>query len=188
VVNIAGRPAVFLDRDGVIVQTNIINRKPYAVRAVDALQILPGVKTAIEELKRIGFTIVVVTNQPDIGNGYVSKNTVKEMHSYLEANLSIDVFKVCPHSQTEGCSCRKPEPGLLYEAADEFDLELGLSFMVGDRVSDMDAGLEAGCKCVFIDRCYAETELDLLNTSLIATGLPDAVRLIKNEITMIDRT
>jgi D-glycero-D-manno-heptose 1,7-bisphosphate phosphatase len=188
VVKTVGRPAVFLDRDGVVIKTNIINGKPYAVRSVSEIQILSGVSHAIKELKKIGFTVVGVTNQPDIGNGHVAEATVRDMHNYLQDNLCIDAFKFCPHAQMDGCSCRKPEPGLLYEAANELSLELESSFMVGDRLSDIEAGLKAGCGCIFIDRFYAETKPYLINTHLIASGLPDAVKLIKNEIKMIDRT
>ncbi len=151
-----GRPAVFLDRDGVVIETDVVNGKPYAIRDLAALKLLPGVADATDRLKSAGFALVVVTNQPDIANGKVAAETVEAMHDDLRNRLPLDAIYCCPHSQGAGCDCRKPEPGMLTRAAKEHALDLARSFMVGDRKSDVEAGRRAGCRTVFIDCGYAE--------------------------------
>ena len=148
--------AVFLDRDGVLVRTNVIDGKPFAVRRLEDLEILPDVPAGLRDLKRAGFLLIVVTNQPDVGNGLVDRQVVEAMHERLRASLPLDFLKVCYHTQNEGCRCRKPLPGMLEEAAEEFGLDLGRCYMIGDRWSDVIAGSEAGCYTIFIDRQYSE--------------------------------
>lgn len=150
------RSAVFLDRDGVLNRALVRNGKPYAPRILSQFRLLPGAAAAVRDLKAAGFLVIVVTNQPDIGNGLVDPGTVEEMHSRLRAKLPLDDIKVCEHRQNEGCACRKPAPGMLLDAASDWDIVLADSFMVGDRIGDVVAGRRAGCTTVFVDRGYAE--------------------------------
>ena len=150
--------AVFLDRDGVINQAKVRGGKPYAPRKAEDFVILPGVEDAISRISALGYLVLVVTNQPDINNKQVELAEVNVMHDRL-AHLPIKKIYICPHSQNEGCLCRKPNPGMLFQARDEFNIDLSRSFMVGDRQSDMQASKAAGCTSIFIDRNYDETKL-----------------------------
>ena len=102
------------------------------------------------------FLLFVVTNQPDVGNRKVARGEVEAMHDYLLARTPVDAVFACFHSQDEGCSCRKPEPGMLYAAAFQNSVMPSWSYMVGDRYSDIAAGNTFGCQSVLIDRSYEE--------------------------------
>lgn len=151
------RPGAFLDRDGVLNRSAVIGGKPHAPRRLEDFRLLPGVAQAVARLKAAGLIVVVVTNQPDIGNGLVDESVVAAMHARLKARVPVDDIRVCPHRQDLGCSCRKPRPGMLLEAARDHGIDLTRSVMVGDRAGDIAAGTAAGCRTVFIDRGYPET-------------------------------
>ena len=170
------RRAVFLDRDGVVNRCEVRNGKPYAPRRLEDFRLLPGVKNAVQALKRANFLVIVVTNQPDIGNGLIKGVTVKAMHRQLKQRLQVDDIKVCPHRQDESCKCRKPKPGMLLEAAKQWKIDLTNSYMVGDRCSDIVAGQSAGCYTIFINRGYREGKCP--KPDRMMNSLPAAVRLI----------
>jgi D-glycero-D-manno-heptose 1,7-bisphosphate phosphatase len=150
------RRAVFLDRDGVINRAVMREGKPYSPRSVDALEILPGVPQALERLRSAGYLNVVVTNQPDVGAGKLARSTVEAMHAHLQEKLRIDAVKVCYHTEAENCACRKPRPGMILEASHELGIDVGKSYLVGDRWRDIGAAQAAGCQALFIDYRYAE--------------------------------
>jgi transaldolase len=143
--------AVFLDRDGVLVVPEMRDGRSYAPRSIEAFRIYPYAAEALARLKAAGYLLIVVTNQPDIGNGLVSADVVSEMHRLLAQALPIDRIEMCPHSQSEACNCRKPKPGMLIDAARHCEIDLAGSVMVGDRFSDMEAGRAAGCRTIFMD-------------------------------------
>ena len=151
-----GARAVFLDRDGVLNQALISDGKPGAPRTVDEFVIPPDRAACLEELKRRGFALIVVTNQPDVARGRQSIAVIEEMHRRLQAALPVDDVLVCFHDEADNCQCRKPRPGLLIEAQRKYDLDLSRSFLIGDRWKDVDAGNAAGCRTVFIDYNYNE--------------------------------
>ena len=148
--------AVFLDRDGVLNRAVIRQGKPFPPAAVEALEIVPGAARALEQLKKQGFLLLVVTNQPDVARGKQKRQEVEKMHAAMSSALPVDEFFVCYHDDADGCDCRKPKPGLLLEAAGKYGIELQESFLVGDRWRDIDAGEAAGCATVWIDYGYAE--------------------------------
>jgi len=172
----ASRCAVFLDRDGVINRSEVRDGKPYAPRRLQDFRLLPGVVSAIHDLKQAGLLVIVVTNQPDIDNGLVDAAVVDAMHEKLRQVSSIDDVLVCPHRQDAGCRCRKPRPGMLIKAAEKWKINLKKSFVVGDRWGDIVAGQEAGCYNIFINRHYKETRQ--INADSRAASLPAAARLI----------
>jgi len=144
--------AVFLDRDGVI------NRKApegeYISRWED-MEFCPGVFSAALDLQRAGFKIVVVTNQRGIALGKTRLEDVEDIHSRMKAafarhGVEITGIYFCPHDIPENCQCRKPNPGLLLQAAQEHSLELSRSWMIGDAITDIEAGKNAGCRTVRI--------------------------------------
>lgn len=174
-----GRPAVFLDRDGVINRTFVVSGKPYAPRQLADFRLLPGSAAAIDSLAAAGYPVFVFTNQPDIGNGLVDPAVVEAMHDRLRRKLRIDDIFCCPHRQDEGCACRKPAPGMLTAAAERYGLDLASSIVVGDRSSDMEAGRRAGCRTVFVDRGYSETLR--VRPDVVVRSLPAAVRHILSD-------
>jgi len=108
-------------------------------------------------LKAAGLVVVVVTNQPDVGNGLVERREIEAMHRQLELALPLDRIEVCFHAHGDNCACRKPKPGMLTNAAAALGIDLGRSVMVGDRNSDMAAGRAAGCAAtILIDRGYRD--------------------------------
>ncbi|PIW26377.1 MAG: hypothetical protein COW30_15000 [Rhodospirillales bacterium CG15_BIG_FIL_POST_REV_8_21_14_020_66_15] len=158
--NPARTKAVFLDRDGVLNRSLVRDGKPLAPCRVEDFEIFADAHDALQTLKQKGFLLVVTTNQPDVGNGFVNGAVVERMHALLAARLPIDDIRVCYHSQSAGCACRKPKPGMILDAARELGIDLGSSYMVGDRWSDIEAGRAAGCRTVFIDRQYDEQRPD----------------------------
>jgi len=152
----AGAPAIFLDRDGVVVRAPVVEGRPYSIGRVDELELESGAFEACAALRDAGFLLVVVTNQPEVARGTVSRAAVDEIHARLFELLPLDDIRVCPHDDADGCACRKPKPGMLLDAAREHRIALERSFLVGDRWRDVGAGRSAGCTCVFLDREYSE--------------------------------
>lgn len=150
--------AVFLDRDGVLNRAIIRGGKPYPPANLGELEILPDVPDALAALKRCGFLLLVVTNQPDVARGSQQRAVVESIHEALRTALPIDDFFVCYHDDGDACSCRKPKPGLLLQAGGRYRLDLNSSYLIGDRWRDIEAGQAAGCSAVWINRGYAERE------------------------------
>ena len=146
--------AVFLDRDGVLTIPLFRHGRSYAATDLKGFKIYPESKEALHLLKKAGFLLVIVTNQPDINRGIITKSTMELMNSSLAERLPIDTIKICPHIREENCLCRKPKPGLLMEACAEFGIDTLQSYMIGDRSSDMEAGRSLSCKTIFIDLGY----------------------------------
>ena len=150
------RRAVFLDRDGVINRAVLTDGKAYPPQSIEDFEILPRVPEAVQRLKEHGYLVIVATNQPDVATGRQSRARVEAMNERVREVLAVDDIKVCYHVDRDGCSCRKPKPGMLTEAAAQHDLDLGRSFMVGDRWRDVDAGRAAGCITILVGSGYAE--------------------------------
>ena len=150
------RRAVFLDRDGVLNRALVREGKPYPPADLAELEILPGVADALVALRRAGFLLLVVTNQPDVARGTLPAATLANIHKHLLSTLALDQIYVCPHDNADHCTCRKPLPGMLLTAAQEWSVDLTTSFMVGDRWRDIEAGRQAGCTTVLIDYNYRE--------------------------------
>ncbi|HUA22046.1 MAG TPA: HAD family hydrolase [Bryobacteraceae bacterium] len=154
------RRAVFLDRDGVLNRAFLRQGKPYPPATLSQLRVLPGVRDACRRLHEAGFALILVTNQPDIARGTVTADEVSEMNGRLRRFLELDGVGVCPHDDEARCSCRKPKPGLLLEAARTWNLDLASSYLVGDRWRDIEAGHRAGCRTIFVDYGYSERRPD----------------------------
>ncbi|MEZ5365659.1 MAG: HAD-IIIA family hydrolase [Bryobacterales bacterium] len=111
--------AVFLDRDGVINRCRLIAGKPYPPQTVEELELLPGVRSACAELRRAGFMLIVVTNQPDVARGKQTLEGVQRLHARIEQVLPLDEIRMCPHDDADRCACHQAQPGMLLEAAAE---------------------------------------------------------------------
>ena len=149
--------AVFLDRDGVLNRPIIRAGRPYPPGSVAELEILPDVPQALYALKAGGYRLVVVTNQPDVARGTMSKAVVDALHARLESVLALDAVFTCIHDDDDRCECRKPLPGLITRAARELNIDCTASYLVGDRWRDIEAGKRAGCTTFFIDHAYDES-------------------------------
>jgi D-glycero-D-manno-heptose 1,7-bisphosphate phosphatase len=163
------RSAVFLDRDGVLNRTFIVDGVPLPPRTLDEFAILPGVEEACRSLNDQGFRLIVVTNQPDIARGQQTQQGVDRLNGELRRRLPLDDVLVCPHDDRDGCHCRKPKPGMLLTAARAHGIDLAASIMVGDRDKDVEAGRAAGCRTVFVVGGYGrppEPPADLTVASL----------------------
>lgn len=153
-----GRPAVFLDRDGTLNVQVVRDGKPYAPQSPEDFRLFDDVPEACRRLKAAGYALVVATNQPDVGRGEQTLSSVEAMHRRLRELLpEIDRIEVCyDPGRGEPSRRRKPEPGMLLDAAAALGLDLGRSWMIGDRWRDVDCGKRAGVRTVFIDWGYAE--------------------------------
>ena len=173
-------PAVFLDRDGVLNRVILKDGMPLAPATLDELEIPPDVPAALERLKRAGFALIVVTNQPDVARGTQTRAMVETLNAALAAKLPLDEIRVCYHDDADHCPCRKPQPGLLLQAP---VYDVARSYMVGDRWRDIEAGKNAHVKAtIFINSGHTEplhSEPDLR-----ATSLTEAVDWILNRRTV----
>jgi D-glycero-D-manno-heptose 1,7-bisphosphate phosphatase len=172
------RRAAFLDRDGVLNQTLLIGGVPKPPNSISEVKILNGALEGIQLLKKNGFIPVVITNQPDVARGKQSKEIVEAINLHIGSKLQIEHFFTCFHDDLDYCSCRKPAPGLILQAAAQLQLDTSRSFLVGDRWRDITAGQAAGCQSYFIDYSYGEKQPDmpyfkvnsLLEAARIAVG------------------
>ncbi len=148
--------AIFLDRDGVI------NEDVNYLSASDQLQLIPGAAAAIARLNNAGLPVIVITNQAGVARGYYPEAQIEVVHMALSYRLAqagayIDRYYYCPHHPAEGlppyrvdCNCRKPKPGLLLQAAEDFDLDLKHCFVIGDNHSDIALSQSTGCRTVLV--------------------------------------
>jgi D-glycero-D-manno-heptose 1,7-bisphosphate phosphatase len=144
------QPAIFLDRDGVIIEN-----KPDYVRAVSEVKFLPGALEALARLAAREWRVVIVTNQSGIGRGLVTREAVDLINTYILERITtsggrVDGLYLCPHHPQAGCACRKPAPGMLLAAADDLGLDLTASVLIGDAPSDLQAARAAGVRPILV--------------------------------------
>lgn len=180
--------AVFIDRDGTINE-----EKEYLYRRED-FEFIPGVPESIFALKAAGYLVIVVTNQSGVARGYYGLEDVDRLHEHIQQQLaqystSLDAFYVCPHHPEKGqgkylkdCDCRKGKPGMLLQAAQEYHIDLSQSYIVGDKVADVEAGENAGCRTIMVKTGYGGNECKKLSDgrALVCADLAEAVQYILN--------
>jgi D-glycero-D-manno-heptose 1,7-bisphosphate phosphatase len=178
------KKAVFLDRDGTI---NI--EKEYLFRSED-FEFTPGAVEAIRLLNEAGYLVIVVTNQSGVARGFYGEEDVVNLHHYVDTLLRaegarVDAWYYCPHHTAgrapynRGCDCRKPLPGMLWMAAQKYAIDLSSSWMVGDKMADIEAGLSAGCKLILVLTGYGvETSEELGDDLPCCSDLLAAAKLI----------
>jgi len=140
------RPAIFLDRDGTLVEeVNYLSR-------VEDLRLFPFSADAVRRLKEAGFLIIVVTNQSGIGRGIYTEAEMHAIHEAIqnELNGAIDAFYFCPHLPCDGCDCRKPKLGMIEAAARDLEIDVENSWMIGDKKIDVETGLSAGMRTALV--------------------------------------
>jgi D,D-heptose 1,7-bisphosphate phosphatase len=188
--------AIFLDRDGTI------NEEVGYLGQPERLRIIPAAFEAVRLINKSGMKAIVISNQSGVARGFFTEENVREINKKIEVLLGeqgafIDRFYFCPHHPTEGeepykkiCSCRKPQPGMLYQAADELDIDLTRSYMIGDNYPDIEAAHRAGAKGVLVLTGYGrhssggkdhETETQDNRPDHIASDILEAVRWIMKD-------
>ncbi|HZT57279.1 MAG TPA: HAD family hydrolase [Pyrinomonadaceae bacterium] len=184
------RRAVFIDRDGTI------SEEVGYVNHVSRYRVFPFAAEAVRALKRAGWLAILVTNQAGVARGYFEESLVGEVHNVLTAELErggarLDAIYYCPHHPSVGeppyrldCDCRKPRPGLILRAAEDFDLDLARCWMVGDRYSDTELARNAGVRSAFVLTGYGRGELEHQSSAwqkrpdIVAENLLEAVKKI----------
>lgn len=151
------RPAIFFDRDGVLIEDS------HYVGSVAEVRFITGAAGAVRRVQAAGFLTVVVTNQSGVARGMFTEVVVHQVHTHIETEtgLTFDRWEHCPHhidgtipEYTLACDCRKPKPGMLLRAAAALGVDLGQSWMIGDRASDLEAGFAAGCRAILVKTGY----------------------------------
>jgi D-glycero-D-manno-heptose 1,7-bisphosphate phosphatase len=168
--------AVFLDRDGVLVIPEIRGGRSFAPTRLEEFRLYPTAADCARRLKAAGFKLIVVTNQPDVGNGLVDRCVVEAMHEELRAKLPVDDIEVCYHAKSDECDCRKPKAGMLRRAAARHRIDCNRSIMIGDRRTDVEAGHAVGCRTIYIDLGYREAQR--IRPDLIVSSLQEATDII----------
>jgi histidinol-phosphate phosphatase family protein len=175
------RPFVVLDRDGTIVIEKVYLSKP------DQVELVPGAAAGLKHLREIGLDLVVVTNQSGIGRGLFDRSCLDRIHQRMTDLLAaegaqIDAIYYCPHLPEDGCTCRKPRPGLIERATGELGLSPVPSFVIGDKPCDVDLGREIGAPSILVRTGYgSQFELaGTVNADYIVDDLPSAARLIES--------
>lgn len=175
---------VFLDRDGVI------NRdSPQFVKSWSEFEFLPGSLTALADLARAGFEVIVITNQSAVHRGLISEAELTRLHHRMQAAIRdhggrIREIFYCPHLPDEGCSCRKPKPGMIQQACRKYGLDPKTTIMVGDSAKDIECARNAGCGCAILvrtgngDAAFQELQAKKVPVDFMADHLADAARWI----------
>ena len=171
------RKAIFLDRDGIINHSLIENGKPIAPHSMSDFSLMDGVEHLIEKLSGLGYLIFIVTNQPDVARGKLRKSEIKKMHEFMCEKIKIDDVMVCYCEEGIDCPCYKPSPYMIIELAKKWNVDLGNSFMIGDRWRDVGAGLGAGCTTIFVD--YAYDEALIFTPNHVVKSLSEACNIIE---------
>jgi D-glycero-D-manno-heptose 1,7-bisphosphate phosphatase len=169
--------AIFLDRDGTIIkEVNFLS-------TVEETELYPETIKALKLLKEAGFLFFITTNQSGIARGYFDANAVNAIHAKIQHELTkndlqIESFHFCPHLPDAGCSCRKPNTGMIEQACENFDIDLDQSWMVGDKKLDIGMGFNAGTKTALVRTGYGEKHQDDLERQpdIIADNILDVAR------------
>jgi len=178
--NMQKQKAIFWDRDGVLNHTlpqRDDGEKNVAPQKFEDFKLVEGIKEVLQEVRLLDFFNIVVTNQPDITRNKMSWEELNRMNDFLKAGIpTIEAVYVCPHDRTDNCNCRKPKPGLLLDAAKDFNLDLTKCYMVGDSQSDIDAGKTAGVKTILIKANYNSK---VINFDFTINKISEIISLLK---------
>ncbi|MGZ4408088.1 MAG: D-glycero-alpha-D-manno-heptose-1,7-bisphosphate 7-phosphatase [Gaiellaceae bacterium] len=155
------RRAVFLDRDGTL---NVKPAEHEYVSSASEFLWIPGAREAMGRLAGMGYALTVVSNQRGVGRGLVTREALQAIEERIQRDLAlegctVERFRYCFHNDADGCDCRKPRPGMILALAEELDLDLAHSWVIGDTLSDVVAGKAAGCRTALVGGAYAEADV-----------------------------
>lgn len=167
---------VFLDRDGVLSVPLPRGGKGYAPQHFSDFELYPDATESVTRLVQNDWSVFVVTNQPDVGAGLIAQSELDKMHDFLRSHVPVSDILVCPHIAPDCCECRKPKAALLVKASEGLILSARQRWMVGDRDSDIEAGLAFDCNTIFIDRNWSDEEGD--KADFLVGSLSEAVDTI----------
>ena len=176
--------AVFIDRDGTIAENVGYCRSP------EDFKLFPTMVKAIKLLKQHAFKVIVITNQSGIARGYLTEETLAQIHQKMKEELAkesahVDAIYYCPHHPDDNCECRKPKPKLVLQAAKDHDLDLKRSFVVGDQHKDIELGKAVGCRTILI-KTTPSTDDDIVKPDAVVTDLSKVAQaIIKSSLTII---
>jgi D-glycero-D-manno-heptose 1,7-bisphosphate phosphatase len=159
---------VFLDRDGILNELVVRDGQAVSPRRLEDFRVRPGASEAVTRLAALGLHVFVATNQPDIARGLLDPADLAEMTRRLRAAVGVEDVVICPHDDSDGCTCRKPRPGMLLALAERWGVALADSFLVGDSWKDIEAGRRAGCRTILVGREPNGTAPDALVPDLAA--------------------
>ncbi len=167
---------IFIDRDGTLIEeVNFLHR-------VEDLRYFSYTDEAVRMLKQNGFLVIVVTNQSGIGRGIYTENDMHRIHEQIQSDLTekLDGYYFCPHLPDEGCTCRKPNPGMIEAACKDFAIDLENSWVIGDKSLDVELGIKAGIKTAMVLTGYGQNHLKTLEQkpNVVAANLIEAVKKI----------
>lgn len=181
VINITGRrPAVFLDRDGVLAK-----EKGY-VASKEELELFPYAAECVTRIHQKGYYAIVITNQSGVARGFFTEETLHEMNDYLKNKTGVDAVYYCPH-HPKGmvkryqcvCHCRKPETGMIDMACSQFDIDMSKSYMVGDRAGDIKTGQSVGIRTILLESGYGTLRLEeRVTPDFVRNDLRDIIEII----------
>ena len=172
------KKALFLDRDGVVNEAIMRGKQPTPPRCWDEFKISVGFDLLYNCAIKMDYSLFVITNQPDIVRGKTSKAFVDAINTAIQMEFpSICEIVVCPHDTYHNCKCRKPRPGMIFYLQEKYDLNLDISILIGDRLSDIQCGKSAGCKTIFVNNKYEETK-ERPNSDFVISNLYGALSLI----------
>ena len=171
--------AVFLDRDG----TLIVDPPDLRVDSLDDLHLLPATLAALTELSKLDYGVFIISNQAGIAEGRITLEQFYDISNhFLEmikpSGINVLETYVCPHGEADNCNCRKPKPGMLLQAAQEYNIDLANSWMVGDRLSDIQAGISAGTRTILVKT--GNNPVEATAATYTAKDLLEAVRYIQH--------
>ena len=155
-VKLTMRPAIFFDRDGVLILPIKLKGKGYAPRSLEDFTYYEDAVESLLKTHEAGFLNIVVSNQPDISTGLLSEVVLEEMNSKMLQDFILDEVNNCPHNSEDNCVCRKSKPGMIQSSADRLGIDLSKSWIVGDRDGDIKAGSIVGLRTVFINRNWTD--------------------------------
>ena len=176
------RKAVFWDRDGIINQIEVKEGKSLSPRRFSDFKVFSFIKDLLIEVKSLGFLNIIFTNQPDISRSLMDPKELELMHDFLENNYQIAKIYCCPHSNEDNCNCRKPLPGMLISAIEDFSLNHKQCYVVGDRITDIIAGDLASIKNLYLleesysYNCYNHKKLPDFKTISSVKEIPNIIR------------
>ena len=171
-------PGIFLDRDGVINEAIVKDGRPYPPRDKKEFQFCENIEGLMELFSKKQYKVFVVTNQPDVKRGNTTLELIEEFHeNILKKFPVISEISTCFHDDDDKCKCRKPLPGMVEYLAEKHSVDVGNSYLIGDRSKDIECGNNAGCKTIFIDRGYKEALSSCPN--LIVASLTEIITYLR---------